>query len=49
MDFTKILQLVKKAGYKGFIGIEYEGENLTAEEGIIKTKELLLSAAQNLN
>ncbi|WP_028376960.1 sugar phosphate isomerase/epimerase family protein [Leeuwenhoekiella sp. MAR_2009_132] len=49
MDFTKILQLVKNAGYTGFIGIEYEGENLTAEEGIIKTKELLLSAAQNLN
>ena len=49
MDFSKILQLVKDAGYQGYIGIEYEGNNLTAEQGIIKTKELLLAAAQNLN
>ena len=49
MDYSKILQIIKNSGYTGFIGIEYEGEDLTAEEGILKTKELLLSAAQKLN
>ena len=49
MDFTKILQIVKDAGYTGFIGVEYEGENHTPEEGILLTKKLLLSAAQKLN
>ena len=48
MDFTKILQIVKDAGYTGFIGVEYEGENHTPEEGILLTKELLVKAAQNL-
>ena len=49
MNFTRILQTVKDAGYTGFIGVEYEGENHTPEEGILLTKELLLSAAQKLN
>ncbi|MFD2824930.1 sugar phosphate isomerase/epimerase [Leeuwenhoekiella aestuarii] len=48
MDFTKILQIVKDAGYTGFIGVEYEGENHTPEEGILLTKELLIKTAQNL-
>ena len=49
MDFQRILQTVKDAGYTGFIGVEYEGENHTPEEGILLTKELLLSTAQKLN
>lgn len=48
MDFTKILQTVKDAGYTGFIGVEYEGENHTPKEGIMLTKELLINTAQNL-
>jgi hydroxypyruvate isomerase len=36
-----MLQIVKKAGYTGYIGIEYEGEKLSEDEGIRATKALL--------
>ena len=45
IDYARMLQIVKDAGYTGFIGVEYEGENLTEEEGIIATKNLLLKSA----
>ena len=41
MDYTRLLKIVKDAGFKGYIGIEYEGEKLSEEEGIRKTKALL--------
>ena len=37
----KMLQIVKAAGFTGYIGIEYEGEKLGEDEGIRKTKALL--------
>ncbi len=40
-DYTKMLQVVKDAGYTGYIGIEYEGSKLSEEEGIRATKTLL--------
>jgi sugar phosphate isomerase/epimerase len=40
-DYSKILKIVKDAGYTGHIGIEYEGEKLSEEEGIRATKALL--------
>lgn len=49
MDYVKILQIVKDAGYKGYIGVEYEGRELGEEEGILATKKLLLSAAKMVN
>ena len=49
IDYVKMLQIVKDAGYDGFIGVEYEGEGLSEEEGILATKKLLLSAAKKLN
>ena len=42
IDYVKMLQIVKDAGYTGFIGVEYEGEKLGEEEGILATKNLLL-------
>ncbi len=45
IDYARMIQIVKDAGYTGFIGVEYEGENLTEEEGIIATKNLLLKSA----
>ncbi|MFN4764249.1 sugar phosphate isomerase/epimerase family protein [Gillisia sp. Q332] len=48
IDFGKMLKIVKDAGYSGFIGIEYEGEELSAEEGIIATKELLIAEGSKL-
>ena len=32
---------VKDAGYKGYIGIEFEGNRMSEDEGIIATKKLL--------
>ena len=49
IDYVKILQIVKDAGYKGRIGIEYEGDRLSEEEGIKATKALLLKAAAKLS
>lgn len=40
-DYSKILSIVKASGYAGYIGIEYEGSNLSEVEGIKATKNLL--------
>lgn len=40
-DYERMLKIVKDAGFKGIIGIEYEGQHLPAPEGIRKTKALL--------
>ena len=48
IDYVKMLQVVKDAGYTGFIGIEYEGDLLGEEAGIIATKDLLIKAAKKL-
>ncbi|HEX6430099.1 MAG TPA: sugar phosphate isomerase/epimerase family protein [Niastella sp.] len=40
-DYVKMLKIVKAAGFKGYMGIEYEGDKLSEEEGIKKTKALL--------
>ncbi|MCP4978662.1 MAG: sugar phosphate isomerase/epimerase [Maribacter sp.] len=49
IDYVRILQTVKDAGYSGFIGVEYEGSTLSEEDGIIATRELLLKAAKMVN
>ncbi len=41
IDYAKMLKIVKDAGYKGYIGIEYEGNKLPEPEGIRATKKLL--------
>jgi len=40
-DYVKMMKIIKDAGFKGIIGIEYEGRTLSEEEGIRKTKALL--------
>lgn len=40
-DFERILKIVKEAGYRGYIGIEYEGREIGEVEGIKLTKKLL--------
>ena len=35
------MDLVKASGFKGYIGIEFEGETQPEDEGIRKTKALL--------
>ena len=48
IDYVKMMQIVKDAGYTGFVGVEYEGENLSEIDGINATKELLLKAASQV-
>jgi sugar phosphate isomerase/epimerase len=41
IDFARMLGIVKAAGYRGRIGIEYEGARLSEPDGIKATKALL--------
>lgn len=41
IDYRRMLQIVKDAGYRGYIDVEYEGDQLSEEEGILATKRLL--------
>ena len=41
MDYKKLISIVKASGFKGYIGIEFEGNTQPEEEGIRKTKQLL--------
>jgi len=49
VDFKAILQVVKDHGFDGYIGIEYEGNNLSEEEGIKATKALIHSTWAELH
>lgn len=40
-DFLRMMRIVKDAGYRGWIGIEYEGSRLSEHQGIVATKRLL--------
>ncbi len=46
-DYDKMLKIVKDAGFRGYIGIEYEGD-IPEEEGIRKTKALLERVGRQL-
>jgi sugar phosphate isomerase/epimerase len=47
-DYFKMLKIVKEAGFKGYMGIEYEGEKLSEPEGILKTKALIQKVGASL-
>ena len=41
IDFDRMMRIVLDAGYRGHVGIEYEGRRLGEAEGIRRTKALL--------
>ena len=41
IDYKRLIALIKESAFKGYIGIEYEGDNLSETEGILATKKLL--------
>ncbi|RZK81177.1 MAG: twin-arginine translocation signal domain-containing protein [Pedobacter sp.] len=41
IDYTKMFKIIHDAKFSGIVGIEYEGDGLSEEEGIRKTKVLL--------
>lgn len=48
IDFSRMLKIIKDAGFTGYIGIEYEGNELSEREGIAKTKDLLVRVGKEL-
>lgn len=49
IDYQKMLTIVKSAGYNGYIGIEYEGNVLSEDNGIRATKNLLITEGMKLS
>ena len=47
-DFYRLLKIVKDSGFRGYVGIEYEGSDLSQDEGIMATKNLLIKAGKSL-
>ena len=41
IDYAKMITIVKEAGYDGYIGVEYEGEEMGEPDGIKATKALI--------
>lgn len=48
INYYKMLKIIKDSGYKGYIGIEYEGTRLSEDEGIKATKALLNTTINDL-
>lgn len=49
LDYYRLMKIVKEAGYTGYVGIEYEGNDLSEDEGILATKKLLEKAGRELS
>lgn len=49
IDYRRMLQIVKEAGYRGYVGIEYEGQNISEDAGIKATKLLLEKVGAELS
>lgn len=47
-DYVKMMKIVLDAGYRGYVGIEYEGSQIGEMDGVRKTKELLERARKEL-
>jgi hypothetical protein len=43
-----MMKIVLAAGYKGYVGIEYEGSKLSEPDGIRATKKLLEAVREEL-
>lgn len=48
MDYVRLMKIVKDSGFNGFVGVEYEGDSMGEEEGILATKNLLLKVAKEI-
>jgi sugar phosphate isomerase/epimerase len=47
-DYRKMMKIVLDAGYRGYVGIEYEGNVLTEDAGIRATHRLLLAIREEM-
>jgi sugar phosphate isomerase/epimerase len=47
-DYYRLLKIIKDSGFRGIIGVEYEGSNLSPDDGVRATKELLIKAGKSV-
>ena len=47
-DYERMMTIVLDAGYRGWVGIEYEGSTLSEPDGIRTTKKLLERVREDL-
>jgi sugar phosphate isomerase/epimerase len=48
IDYLKMMKVVVAAGYRGYVGIEYEGSEVDEYEGIRRTKAMLEKVREEL-
>ena len=48
-DYRRMMKIVLRAGYRGYVGIEYEGGKLSEAEGVLATKKLLETVRDELS
>lgn len=48
VDYRRMLKIVKDSGFSGYIGIEFEGHDLSPVEGINATKRLIETVMEEL-
>ena len=47
MDYKRLFEIVQKANYQGYLGLEFEGDKLQSIEGIKKTRALVERVLQD--
>ncbi len=47
-DFIKMMTMVKDSGYRGYVGVEFEGSEIPEVEGVAKTRDLLIRCQKEL-
>ncbi len=47
-DYFRMMKIVLDAGYRGYVGVEYEGDSLAEPDGVAATKKLLEVARDKL-
>jgi sugar phosphate isomerase/epimerase len=48
-DYGRVFKLVHQHDYRGWVGVEYEGDSLSEVEGVIRTRDLLIRHGCVLN
>jgi L-ribulose-5-phosphate 3-epimerase len=47
-DYRRMMRIVLDAGYRGWVGVEFEGNNVSEDEGILLTRRLLERVREEL-
>jgi len=49
IDYYRIMKMVKEVGYRGFVGVEFEGNEVPEEKGVKLTRDLLIKVGKQLS